>query len=731
MTQLQNEASPQIALFHGLQLAPVEVAALTAANASADPEESWREALLAFRVFTIRRAREELLNQTLVNDTIIRRTLDAIWTQFSPAFRKATGPMIAEAYLRAFRAVEEGNVPVQLIYSLADEHADRVGKYFNETSTDALIQGFNTYVNRQVPQRVAIERVIDAYGLTPRQMSGFTSAAALSPMKMETAAPQTLKAKVKQYIAKSIADRLGVFKRQEAHNLDQQAQQVAWLWLVQNHRLPETAQKMWLTANDEKVCKQCGPMHRKKIAVTDKFRLPNGNELFTPGAHVNCRCEVRLQVNPFQVVQKDALSGHDLLDFNREHPRGNGGRFAPKRQGEHPQRPEVREAVAPSPAMEEMLRDVQRLREERLAEPVIEEAPAKPTLQLGAAKPQLNIGAAKPSLRVPEPTPEPVVAEPVTKPSLSITPPAPAPEPAKPSLVIGTPKPSLELHKPTLEIDYAGLVSDQAERQSAQQVHDLEEVIYRPTRRITDRYGNAATGYFVADAGHLNAHNDTAFLSDNDRIELHSQSRLTQVVARELAHELDESMIDARDSIVSDYATSYDPNSDEVVVQLNDQFMVGEDDEDQLDVYAEISISDVDGLMEEALWNKSEYGTRAQVAEAGGYRLSWYDEDGVLVREDDVSPVEVMQYLGLDPDAYRPVVYKIEEGYDSAYLEDSEMHIWKAPGTYTAVNHQYRIAHVEDRDIPYLEVTLRPQVSDQTVLQPTTYLTRREDFPPA
>src|SRR4051812_4829550 len=143
-------------------LTTAEIAAVTAANAAARPEDSFQEALKAYRLFAIRHMGENLVNQTIVNDTVIRQTLDTSWQLFVPVFKKATGPMIAEAYIRAFRAVHQGDVPIQLIYALADEHAARVGKYFNDTSADALVQGFNTFVNKKIPQRAAIERVVDA-----------------------------------------------------------------------------------------------------------------------------------------------------------------------------------------------------------------------------------------------------------------------------------------------------------------------------------------------------------------------------------------------------------------------------------------------------------------------------------------------------------------------------------------------------------------------------------------
>jgi len=342
---------PWVELHVRQPLSPQERLALAARNSSADPILAWTTSLLAVREEIIPRIRKELVDVALLDETVIRQALDIAWTAAFPSMHRATGPMIAEAYIRAFRQAESGQVPIQMIYALAEEHARRVGGYFHETSSDALIQGFNTYVNRRVPQRAALERVLDAYGLTPRQMSGLTSAKQFDD-KIESSLPRRMKQKMLSYIGKSIRDRLKIFAKQETHNLDEQAKQVAWMWMVQHGKLPETAVKMWLTAKDEKVCPVCGPLHGMKVGIGEKFTTDDGKEYFVPGAHVNCRCSVRLMINPFESVKKD-LEGRELFEFNQKHPRGQGGRFARK--------PETKTADPRrvDPRVEQMIREAQ------------------------------------------------------------------------------------------------------------------------------------------------------------------------------------------------------------------------------------------------------------------------------------------------------------------------------------------------------------------------------------
>src|SRR4051812_14458264 len=97
-------SSPFVTLRLAQKLTPDEIAAVTAANATADPETSFREAILAYRAFAMQHASEELMKATVLDGTVIRTSMDYAWEAFSPVFKKATGPMIAEAYINAFKA---------------------------------------------------------------------------------------------------------------------------------------------------------------------------------------------------------------------------------------------------------------------------------------------------------------------------------------------------------------------------------------------------------------------------------------------------------------------------------------------------------------------------------------------------------------------------------------------------------------------------------------------------
>ena len=56
--------------------------------------------------------------------------------------------------------------------------------------------------------------------------------------------------------------------------------------------------KVWCTADDERVCKTCGPMDGKKVLLDEEFDFPTklgGWTRLTPPLHPNCRCGMLIE----------------------------------------------------------------------------------------------------------------------------------------------------------------------------------------------------------------------------------------------------------------------------------------------------------------------------------------------------------------------------------------------------------------------------------------------------
>jgi hypothetical protein len=286
------------------------------------PADAIEAALAVARAAMIDQMRAEVRGLAEPTHDQIVRLADLAWQAVAWKYRKISAPIMADAYIHAYRNAQAGDVPMSMIYDLAEKHAEKVGDYFHTSSRDALIEGFNLSVNRRIPAKAAADRVLDAYGLTPRQMRTYVGASQFQT-PVSDVLPRSIKAKARAYIDKAFTSRLRKLSKQEEHNIDEQAKQFAWMWLQSKGRLNDKAEKLWITAKDERVCAVCGPLHNKRVKVNERFVTAQG-EFWTPGLHPNCRCVIRLLEHTFS---KD-LSGSQLVDFNRKHNRDEHGQFS-------------------------------------------------------------------------------------------------------------------------------------------------------------------------------------------------------------------------------------------------------------------------------------------------------------------------------------------------------------------------------------------------------------------
>jgi hypothetical protein len=288
------------------------------------PAEALEAALAVTRAQVVTELRQQMTGIDEPTRAQLLRLADLAWQAAFWRYRKISAPIMADAYLRAYRMADAGDVPMSMIYDLADKHAEKVGEYFHASSREALAEGYNTLVNRRVPAKAAVDTVLDAYGLTSRQMRSYVGASKFST-PVSDVLPRSVKARARDFIDKAFTTRIRKMSAQEEHNIDEQAKQLAWMWLQDKGRLGGKAQKMWLTAKDERTCTICAPLHGKKVGLNERFVTKEG-EFWTPGLHPNCRCEVRLIENKFT----KSLAGAELHEFNQLHPRAEHGRFGTK-----------------------------------------------------------------------------------------------------------------------------------------------------------------------------------------------------------------------------------------------------------------------------------------------------------------------------------------------------------------------------------------------------------------
>lgn len=85
------------------------------------------------------------------------------------------------------------------------------------------------------------------------------------------------------------ADRAKVITRTETIRASAEGQLGAWLDAQEKGLLPKTARREWIMTPEE-ACPICRELDGKRVKLDDPFILPNGDLVFTPPAHPNCRC---------------------------------------------------------------------------------------------------------------------------------------------------------------------------------------------------------------------------------------------------------------------------------------------------------------------------------------------------------------------------------------------------------------------------------------------------------
>jgi hypothetical protein len=266
-------------------------------------------AYLGYRYYMHRRLQEEVGK---LGPRVTRKALtlaaSTIWNSYVPIWVSRTAPYLVAGYVEGMREARSGQVPEEMLRNIAEGYATELGKHLNDVSVDAMASGFSAQVNRKVPPALAARRVTDAYGVPKRGMNALVSVwtseekARLTDQPL----PSAKEDRAKYIIQTQNALRARQVGETEAWTAKTQAKQVVWVYGQQHGIIPKNARRVWITAHDERVCPTCGPMDGKSAKIGEKFATDAG-KLWTPPAHVNCRCDVALDLAPTEDMQ-DAIT---------------------------------------------------------------------------------------------------------------------------------------------------------------------------------------------------------------------------------------------------------------------------------------------------------------------------------------------------------------------------------------------------------------------------------------
>lgn len=102
---------------------------------------------------------------------------------------------------------------------------------------------------------------------------------------------------------KMLDERAFSIARNESFIATSQGRQMYWNQLVDRGVLDPKTLRKWITAEDERVCPICRPMHNQVRGLNESFAKGEGGTTRTTPAHVTCRCSVIL-LNPTKPAEE-------------------------------------------------------------------------------------------------------------------------------------------------------------------------------------------------------------------------------------------------------------------------------------------------------------------------------------------------------------------------------------------------------------------------------------------
>jgi len=215
---------------------------------------------------------------------------------FLPRWAAVAAPALATGLVIGLHEAGNSAPDLTWVRKNAERYAVQLGDNIHQVSTQSMVEGINAQMNRKVVARVAIERVVDAFGVAPRTMKALVNVWMSDRPTAFTSrdVPKTIVGRIDRMIAAAIISRAKAIGESEAFITKNTAKAMYWAYLSQTGRLEITAEKEWVTADDERVCPLCGPLHEARVPVSEDFTMPNGQVISSPIAHTNCRCDIRL-----------------------------------------------------------------------------------------------------------------------------------------------------------------------------------------------------------------------------------------------------------------------------------------------------------------------------------------------------------------------------------------------------------------------------------------------------
>lgn len=294
----ESAASPEDFTPYEQQLAAqISAAGQRPGNRLAEVALGVGAAFLLYRLYTRRRLSEET-REALPTPDALQELSVRVLSAFVSKWQATLVPALVTGYVIGMQEAGNAVPDRRWLVEVANAKAASMGTSIHATSTDAMVSGYRTMLNRRVAGRVALDRAIDAFGVLPRTMKSLVNLWLTPPPVNLTDKPAvSIGDRIDSMIAKAVASRADTIGDTEAYLASNEAKILLWAYEQSEGLIPDEAEKVWVTAHDERVCKVCGPMNGVAVRLNELFELPTGDWVTSPSPHPRCRCTLSLRMN--------------------------------------------------------------------------------------------------------------------------------------------------------------------------------------------------------------------------------------------------------------------------------------------------------------------------------------------------------------------------------------------------------------------------------------------------
>ena len=263
------------------------------------------------------------------------------------------GPAVVSAFIAG--NIESGfGVNRKSVEVLAYNYAASIVDYANKMTSLSAAEAYRGIINRKKSPKEAFNFMVNSLGVDRRAVRSllamFDSKDEVENKSLSSMRPNKKKQRMDNYVAAAIELRAKRMGEEESFGAKETSKALVWN-LAKVQGVANGQRKRWVTARDELVCPNCGPMDGQTVELDEKFVLPNKVEVWAPSLHPHCRCVAVIVVRVKGDRKKNSLfdRARDLIgksdnDWETQ-PRSNDGRF-----GNRPRGMSFRDHAAPTQA---------------------------------------------------------------------------------------------------------------------------------------------------------------------------------------------------------------------------------------------------------------------------------------------------------------------------------------------------------------------------------------------